>query len=138
MSLLIKQIQKADLQLKIMAVKGVVEASDGPGPRVPHTCTLCVGIAFSPYIVTVVCLIHVLLSGTDNNEEGIEIFDKSLWRVNDKFLNAFHKMLLLTVDFILFRHIIIKYVVIATITRVRTYRSKKEDLNESGESVPES
>jgi hypothetical protein len=60
---------------------------------------VCMGIAFSPYIVTVVCLIHALLSETDNNEEGIEkIFNKSLRRVNDNFLNAFHKMLLLTVD----------------------------------------
>jgi hypothetical protein len=62
--------------------------SDGRGPRVPHTCT-CIRIAFSPYIVAVVCLIHVLLSETDNNEEEIEkVFDKRLWRVNDNFLNA--------------------------------------------------
>jgi hypothetical protein len=82
-----------------VAAKGVVEVGDGPGPRVPHTCTLCVGIAFSPYIVTVVCLIHVLLSETDNNEEGIEeVVDISLWRVNDNFFIVFHKMLLLTVD----------------------------------------
>jgi hypothetical protein len=60
---------------------------------------VCTGIAFSPYIVAIVCLLHVLLSETDNNEEGIEnIFDKSLWRVNNNFLNALHKMLLLTVD----------------------------------------
>jgi hypothetical protein len=59
----------------------------------------CISIASSPYIVAVVCLIHELLSETDNNEEGIErVFNKSLWRVNDSFLNAFHKMLLLTVD----------------------------------------
>jgi hypothetical protein len=52
-------------------------------------------IAFSPNTVAVVCL----LSETDNNEEGIEkVFDKSLMRVNDNFLNTFHKMLLLTVD----------------------------------------
>jgi hypothetical protein len=58
-----------------------------------------IGITFPPYIVAVVCLIHVLLSETDNNEEGIEkVFDKSLWRVNDNFLNAFHNMLLLMVD----------------------------------------
>jgi hypothetical protein len=51
------------------------------------------------FIVAVVCLVHVLLYETDNNEEGIEkVFDKSPWRVNDHFLNAFHKMLLLTVD----------------------------------------
>jgi hypothetical protein len=60
---------------------------------------VCIGIAFSPYIVAVVCLIHVLLSETDNNKGGIQkILDKSLWRVNDDFFNAFHKMLLLTVD----------------------------------------
>jgi hypothetical protein len=28
---------------------------------------------------------HSLLSKTNNNEEGIEKFDKSLWRANDKF-----------------------------------------------------
>jgi hypothetical protein len=33
---------------------------------------VCIGIAFPPYIVAVVCIIHVLLSETDNNEEGIE------------------------------------------------------------------
>jgi hypothetical protein len=55
---------------------------------------VCVGIAFSPYIVAVVCLVHALLSETDNNEEGIKkFFDKSQWRVNDNLLNAFHKML---------------------------------------------
>jgi hypothetical protein len=60
---------------------------------------VCIGIAFSPYIVVVVCIIHVLLSETDNNEEGIEkVFYKSLWKVNDNFLNDFHKTLLLTVD----------------------------------------
>jgi hypothetical protein len=38
-----------------------------------------IGIAFSPYIVAVVYLIHVLLSETDNNEEGIEkVFNISL------------------------------------------------------------
>jgi hypothetical protein len=56
------------------------------------------GIAFSFYIVAAVCLIRVLLFETDNSEEGIEkVFIKSLWRVNDNSLNAFHKMLLLTV-----------------------------------------
>jgi hypothetical protein len=41
---------------------------------------VCIGIAFSPYIVAVVCLICGLLSETDNNEEGIEkVFDKTLW-----------------------------------------------------------
>jgi hypothetical protein len=59
---------------------------------------VCIGIAFSPYIVAVVCLMHVLLSETDNNGEGIEkVFDKTMWRVTT-ILNAFHKMLLLTVD----------------------------------------
>jgi hypothetical protein len=68
---------------------------------------VCIKIAFSPYIVAVVCLIHVLLSETDNNEEGIEIvLDKSLWRVNDNFLNACHKMLSLMVDCVLFGHVI--------------------------------
>jgi hypothetical protein len=66
------------------------------------TVLVCIGIAFSPYIVAIVCLIHVihvLLPETDDNEEGIgNLLDKSLWRVNDNFLNAFHKILLLTVD----------------------------------------
>jgi hypothetical protein len=78
--------------------RGVGEVGDGPGPRVPHTCT-CIGIALSPYIVAVVCLIHVHFSETDNNKKEIEkVFDKSQQRVNDNFLNAFHTMLLLTVD----------------------------------------
>jgi hypothetical protein len=60
---------------------------------------VCIGIAFSPDIVAVLCLIHVLLSETINNEEEIEkIFDKSLWSVNDNFLNVFHKMLFFIVD----------------------------------------
>jgi hypothetical protein len=43
--------------------------------------------------------ICVLLSETNNNEEGIEkVFNKSLWTVNDNFLNAFNRMLLLTAD----------------------------------------
>jgi hypothetical protein len=46
---------------------------DGLGPSVPHTntFTICIGIAFSSYIVAVVYLIHILLSETENNEEGI-------------------------------------------------------------------
>jgi hypothetical protein len=44
---------------------------DSPGPRVPHTL-VCIGIAIYPYIVAVVCLKLLLLSETDNNEEGIE------------------------------------------------------------------
>jgi hypothetical protein len=60
---------------------------------------VCIEINFPPYIVGVVCLTHVLSSETDNNEEGIEkVFHKSLWRANDNFLNAFHKMLLLTLN----------------------------------------
>jgi hypothetical protein len=51
-----------------VAANGVGEVGDGPGPRVPHTC---IGTAFSAYIVAVLCIIHVLLSVTDNNE-GIE------------------------------------------------------------------
>jgi hypothetical protein len=55
---------------------------------------VCVGIAFSSYIVAVVGLIHVYFYFTDNarrsvvliTEEGIEkVCDKSLWRVNDNF-----------------------------------------------------
>jgi hypothetical protein len=79
----------------------VGEVGDGPGPRACwgfaylKPVLVRVEITFSPHIVAVVCLIHVLLSETDNNEED---FHKSLWRRNEKFLNAFHKMLLLTVD----------------------------------------
>jgi hypothetical protein len=81
-----------------VVVTGVGEVGDSPGPREPHTCT-CIRIAFSPYIVAVVCLIHVLLSKTDNNGGGIEIvFLQSLWRLNKHFLNDFHKMQLLMVD----------------------------------------
>jgi hypothetical protein len=75
---------------------------DGPGPcacRGLAPVLICIGIAFSPYIVAVVCLINVHLSETHKNEEAIEKgFSKSLCRVNDNFLNAFHKMLLLTGD----------------------------------------
>jgi hypothetical protein len=40
---------------------------------------VCIGIAFSPYTVAVVCLMHVFLSETDNNEEVTEkVLDKSL------------------------------------------------------------
>lgn len=47
-------------------------------PRVPDGC---VQIAFSPYIAAVVCLIHIILSETDNIGEVIEkVFDK-----NDNF-----------------------------------------------------
>jgi hypothetical protein len=46
----------------------------------------CMGVAFSPSIVAVVCFIRVVLSEIDNSEELIEkIFDKSLWTVNDNF-----------------------------------------------------
>jgi hypothetical protein len=46
-----------------------------------------IGTDFSPYIVAVVCLIHVNLSQTNRNEEEIEkVFDKSLWSLNDNFL----------------------------------------------------
>jgi hypothetical protein len=68
----------------------VDEVGDGPGSRACWglACLtrvlLCIGIAFSPYIVAVVCLTHVLLSETDNNEEEIEkVFDKILCRLND-------------------------------------------------------
>jgi hypothetical protein len=45
---------------------------------------VCIGIAFTPYTVAVVCLRHVLLSEIDNNEEGIKkVFYKSPWTVND-------------------------------------------------------
>jgi hypothetical protein len=77
--------------------KGV---GDSPGPCACRglACLtpvlVCIGIGFSPHIVAVVCLICVLLSETDNDEEGIEkVFNKSLWRENNIFLNAFHKML---------------------------------------------
>jgi hypothetical protein len=80
-----------------VAAKGVVKEGDGLVCLTP--VLVCIRIAFSPYIVSVVCLIHVLLSEIDNNEEGTEnVFDKSLWRVNNNLLNAFHKMLLLIVD----------------------------------------
>jgi hypothetical protein len=40
---------------------------------------LTIGISFSLYIAAVVCLIHVVLSEADNNEQGIEeVFDKRL------------------------------------------------------------
>jgi hypothetical protein len=93
------------------AHKGKTSGSKGGGrsrrwPR-PRACRglaclatilVCIGIAFSPYIVAVVCLIHVLSSETINNKAGTEVFDKSLWRENYNFLNAFHNMVLLMAD----------------------------------------
>jgi hypothetical protein len=80
-----------------VAAKEVGEVGDSPVPR-ECICT-CIGIDFSSYTVAVVFLMHVRLSEADNNEEGIQkVFDKSLWKLNDNFRNAFHKMLLLTVD----------------------------------------
>jgi hypothetical protein len=38
--------------------------------RVSHTCCTCIIIAFTSHNVAVVCLIHVLLSETDNNGEA--------------------------------------------------------------------
>jgi hypothetical protein len=47
---------------------------------------VCLGIAFSLYIVAVVFIIHILLSETGSNEETIEkVSVKSLWRVNSSF-----------------------------------------------------
>jgi hypothetical protein len=66
------------VSLVAVAAKGVGEVGDGRGPRAYRgfACLtpvlVCIGIAFCPYIVAVVCLIHVLLSETDNNEKGIE------------------------------------------------------------------
>jgi hypothetical protein len=55
-------------------------------------------IFFSSYTASIGCLIRVLLSKTDNNEERIEkVFNDSLWEVHN-FLNAFHKILLLMAD----------------------------------------
>jgi hypothetical protein len=96
-----------------VVAKGMGKVGYGQGPRACRglACLspvlVCIRIAFSPYIAAVVCLIYLLLSEIDNNEEQIEkVSNKSLWRVNDNFLNAFHKMLLLTVDCALFGHII--------------------------------
>jgi hypothetical protein len=89
-----------------VAAKGVGEVGDDRETRACRglACLtpvlVCIKIVCSPYIVAVVCLIHVLLSETDNNEEGIEkLCYKSSWKVNDN-LSAFHKMLLLTVDWV--------------------------------------
>jgi hypothetical protein len=93
--------------MKILAVflKGVGEVGDGRGPHVCWsfaclTCVLmCIGIAFSAYVVAIVSLTYVLICESDSNEEEIEkVFDKSLWRVNDNFFNVFYKVLLLMVD----------------------------------------
>jgi hypothetical protein len=61
-----------------MQAKGVGEVGDSPGPRVLTPVLVCIKrIPFSPYIDAAVCVIHVLLSETDNNEEGIEkVFDR--------------------------------------------------------------
>jgi hypothetical protein len=65
---------------------------------VPHICTSMFRNCLLSYIVAVVCLIHVLLSETDNHAGVENVFDKSLWTVNDSFFNDFHNMILLTVD----------------------------------------
>lgn len=60
-----------------------------------HVQELPLLFTWLPYV----CLIYVLLAETDNNEDGIEkVFDKSLRTVNEDFLTAFRKMLLLTID----------------------------------------
>lgn len=53
--------------------------------RVSRLCTcVCIGIAKSPCTAAVVCLIHTLLTETDNYEEGIEeVLNKNPSRVND-------------------------------------------------------
>jgi hypothetical protein len=68
-----------------MVVKGLGEVGDSPGPptcRGPTCLTpvpVCIRITFPPCIVAIVFLIHVLLSETNNNEEGIKnVFNKSL------------------------------------------------------------
>lgn len=59
---------------------------------------VCVRIAFSPHTLAEVCLRHVFLSEVKSMKKELRVFNKSLWRVNDNFVNAFHKVLLLTVD----------------------------------------
>lgn len=62
--------------------------------RVLAPVLACIRIAFSPYILGVVCCVHVPLSETDNKEEGTEeVFYKGLWTVSNNFLNAFQNML---------------------------------------------
>jgi hypothetical protein len=70
-----------------VSAKGVSVVGDGPRPCACLIPVLVhIGIAFSPYIVAIVYLIHVLLSETDNNEDRNEkVFNKSLWRENDNF-----------------------------------------------------
>jgi hypothetical protein len=75
-----------------VAVKGVGEVGNGLACLTP--VLVCIGIAFSPYVVAVSALYTYFLSETENSEEGIEkVFGKRLWRVNGNFLNAFRKML---------------------------------------------
>jgi hypothetical protein len=86
-------------EIRAGAAKGVGEVGDGPGPRVPHTCTCMYRNCLSLYCCCSLPYIRVLLSETNNNEEGVEkVFNKRVWTVNDKFVNAFHRMLLLTVS----------------------------------------
>jgi hypothetical protein len=61
-----------------VAAKGVGKVGDGPGSRACRDLAcltpvlVCIGITFSSYIVAIDRFILVLLSETDNNEEGIE------------------------------------------------------------------
>jgi hypothetical protein len=71
-----------------MAAKEVGEGDHGPRPRVPRICT-CTHW-YSSYTVVVV------LSETDNDEGIDKVLNKSLCRAIE--LNAFPKMLLLSVD----------------------------------------
>jgi hypothetical protein len=75
-----------------VAAKGLDEVCNGPGPRACRglACLtpvlVCIGIAFSSYIVAVVCIKHVHLSETDISEQGTaKVLDQSLCRVKDNF-----------------------------------------------------
>jgi hypothetical protein len=59
---------------------------------------VCIRITFSPYIVAIVCLFMYIYLRLTTMKKEQKFFDKSLQIVNDTLLNAFHKMLLLTVD----------------------------------------
>jgi hypothetical protein len=51
------------VKIRLKAAKGVGEVGDGPEPRTCRCLTpvlVCIGIAFSPYIVAVVCRIEVI------------------------------------------------------------------------------
>jgi hypothetical protein len=99
-----------DLTLPAVETNGNSEVGEGPGPRVPDTCSCMYRNCLSPYIVDVVYFTHVgyfyLTPTTRTVKKELKKIDKSLYRGHNNFLNVLHKIILLKADCVLFGHII--------------------------------